>query len=166
MGRGGCHEEESVLGVPPTQRPTAMEQLSLVQLGVSIPGFRKWEEGTLTCICIVSDLEVGRITWNSKQLARAAATHRVCILSSYTSFYCQSCHEGLCSFLLTECPACKGLIRLSEKEHHTEQECPKRSLSCQHCRAPCSREDLEVHWAGTAWVAVSIAWAFSKSLLP
>lgn len=73
----------------------------------------------------------------------------------------QSCHEGQCPFLLTECPACKGLIRLSEKEHHTEQECPKRSLSCQHCKAPCSREDLEVRWAGTAWVAVSITWAFS-----
>ncbi|XP_006497913.1 TNF receptor-associated factor 2 isoform X2 [Mus musculus] len=58
----------------------------------------------------------------------------------------QSCHEGLCPFLLTECPACKGLVRLSEKEHHTEQECPKRSLSCQHCRAPCSHVDLEVHY--------------------
>lgn len=149
------------LGYHP-HRPAAMEQLSLVQLGVSIPGFRKWEEGTLTCVCIVRDLEeVGRITWNSKQLARAAATCRVCILSSYTSFCCQSYHEGQCPFLLTECPACKGLIRLSEKEHHTEQECPKRSLSCQHCRAPCSREDLEVRWAGTAWVAVSITWAFS-----
>lgn len=43
MGRSGCHgcivEEESILGVPPTQIPAAMEQLSLVQLGVSIPGF-------------------------------------------------------------------------------------------------------------------------------
>ncbi|XP_060245573.1 TNF receptor-associated factor 2 isoform X2 [Meriones unguiculatus] len=55
----------------------------------------------------------------------------------------ESCHEGLCPFLLTECPACKGLVRLSEKEHHTEQECPKRSLSCQHCRAPYSHADLE-----------------------
>lgn len=37
----------SVLWVPPTQRPAAMEQLSLVeQLGVSIPDFRKWEEHT------------------------------------------------------------------------------------------------------------------------
>nr|XP_042131078.1 TNF receptor-associated factor 2 isoform X2 [Peromyscus maniculatus bairdii] len=58
----------------------------------------------------------------------------------------QSCHEGLCPFLLTECPACKVLVRLSEKEHHTEQECPKRSLSCQHCRASCSHSDLEVHY--------------------
>lgn len=58
----------------------------------------------------------------------------------------ESCHEGLCPFLLTECPACKGLVRLSEKKHHTEQECPKRSLSCQHCRAPCSHADLELHY--------------------
>ncbi|XP_033615014.1 TNF receptor-associated factor 2 isoform X2 [Fukomys damarensis] len=57
----------------------------------------------------------------------------------------QSCHEGLCPFLLTECPACKGRVRLGEKERHAEQECPERSLACRHCRVPCCRADLEAH---------------------
>ncbi|XP_013362093.1 PREDICTED: TNF receptor-associated factor 2 isoform X1 [Chinchilla lanigera] len=58
----------------------------------------------------------------------------------------ESCHEGLCPFLLTECPACKGQVRLGEKERHAEQECPERSLACRHCRAPCCRSDLEAHY--------------------
>ncbi|XP_045429851.1 TNF receptor-associated factor 2 isoform X2 [Pipistrellus kuhlii] len=57
----------------------------------------------------------------------------------------ESCHEGLCPFLLTECPACKGLVRLGEKERHEEQECPERSLSCQHCRAACCWADVKAH---------------------
>ncbi|XP_023422159.1 TNF receptor-associated factor 2 isoform X3 [Cavia porcellus] len=57
----------------------------------------------------------------------------------------ENCHEGLCPFLLTECPACKGRVRLGEKERHAEQECPERSLACRHCRAPCCRSDLEAH---------------------
>lgn len=61
----------------------------------------------------------------------------------------QSCHEGHCPFMLTECPACKGLVRLGQKEQHSEQECPERSLSCRHCRAPCCWADLKVRaWAG------------------
>lgn len=66
-------------------------------------------------------------------------------VSSHVSSFCyQNCHEGLCPFLLTECPACKGRVRLGEKERHAEQECPERSLACRHCRAPCCRSDLEV----------------------
>ncbi|XP_077904907.1 TNF receptor-associated factor 2 isoform X3 [Ictidomys tridecemlineatus] len=57
----------------------------------------------------------------------------------------ESCHEGLCPFLLTECPACKGLVRLGEKERHVEQECPERNLNCQHCQEPCGHADLEFH---------------------
>ncbi|XP_058441880.1 TNF receptor-associated factor 2 isoform X4 [Marmota monax] len=57
----------------------------------------------------------------------------------------ESCHEGLCPFLLTECPACKGLVRLGEKERHAEQECPERNLNCQHCQEPCGHADLEFH---------------------
>ncbi|XP_014385158.1 PREDICTED: TNF receptor-associated factor 2 [Myotis brandtii] len=57
----------------------------------------------------------------------------------------ESCHEGLCPFLLTECPACKGLVRLGEKERHVEQECPQRSLSCQHCHAACCLADVQAH---------------------
>ncbi|XP_035579578.1 TNF receptor-associated factor 2 isoform X3 [Zalophus californianus] len=56
-----------------------------------------------------------------------------------------SCHEGHCPFMLTECPACKGLVRLGEKEHHSEHECPERSLSCRHCRAPCCWADMKAH---------------------
>ncbi|XP_061290192.1 TNF receptor-associated factor 2 [Bos javanicus] len=57
----------------------------------------------------------------------------------------ESCHEGQCPFMLTECPACKGLVRLGEKEHHLEHQCPERSLSCRHCRAPCSPADMKAH---------------------
>ncbi|XP_073746148.1 TNF receptor-associated factor 2 isoform X3 [Callorhinus ursinus] len=56
-----------------------------------------------------------------------------------------SCHEGHCPFMLTECSACKGLVRLGEKEHHSEHECPERSLSCRHCRAPCCWADMKAH---------------------
>ncbi|XP_073872087.1 TNF receptor-associated factor 2 isoform X5 [Macaca fascicularis] len=55
-----------------------------------------------------------------------------------------SCHEGRCPLMLTECPACKGLVRLGEKERHLEHECPERSLSCRHCRAPCCGADGKV----------------------
>ncbi|XP_014437534.1 TNF receptor-associated factor 2 isoform X2 [Tupaia chinensis] len=57
----------------------------------------------------------------------------------------ESCHEGHCPFALTECPACEGLVRLSERERHTEQECPERSRSCPHCQAPCCGAALKVH---------------------
>lgn len=57
----------------------------------------------------------------------------------------ESCHEGHCPFMLTECPACKGLVRLGDKDHHMEQECPERSLSCRHCRAPCCWADMKAH---------------------
>nr|XP_025720648.1 TNF receptor-associated factor 2 isoform X3 [Callorhinus ursinus] len=57
----------------------------------------------------------------------------------------ESCHEGHCPFMLTECSACKGLVRLGEKEHHSEHECPERSLSCRHCRAPCCWADMKAH---------------------
>ncbi|XP_011368269.1 TNF receptor-associated factor 2 [Pteropus vampyrus] len=57
----------------------------------------------------------------------------------------ESYHEGHCPFMLTECPACKGLVRLSERDRHAERECPERSLSCQHCGAPCCRASVEAH---------------------
>ncbi|XP_048202311.1 TNF receptor-associated factor 2 [Perognathus longimembris pacificus] len=57
----------------------------------------------------------------------------------------ESCHEGLCPFLLTECPACRGLVRLGERERHAESACPERRLSCPHCRASCSPADMEAH---------------------
>ncbi|XP_058158736.1 TNF receptor-associated factor 2 [Dasypus novemcinctus] len=58
----------------------------------------------------------------------------------------ESCHEGRCPFTLTECPACKGIVRLGEKERHAERECPERSLSCRHCKAPCCWADIQAHW--------------------
>ncbi|XP_036892459.1 TNF receptor-associated factor 2 [Sturnira hondurensis] len=57
----------------------------------------------------------------------------------------ESCHEGHCPFQLTECPACRGLVRLGEKERHAEQECPERSHTCRHCRAPCCGADVKAH---------------------
>lgn len=61
--------------------------------------------------------------------------------------------------MLTECPACKGLVRLGEKEHHLEHECPERSLSCRHCRAPCCWADMKVRafWLVLAGTLV-LAW--------
>ncbi|XP_054980086.1 TNF receptor-associated factor 2 isoform X3 [Sorex araneus] len=56
----------------------------------------------------------------------------------------ESSHERHCPFLLTECPACKGLVRLCDREQHAGHECPEKSLSCGHCRAPCSRADLQL----------------------
>lgn len=55
--------------------------------------------------------------------------------------------------MLTECPACRGLVRLGEKERHSEQECPERSLSCRHCRAPCCWADLKVRASSRAPLA-------------
>ncbi|XP_055988963.1 TNF receptor-associated factor 2 isoform X2 [Sorex fumeus] len=55
----------------------------------------------------------------------------------------ESGHEGHCPFMLTECPACKGLVRLCDREQHAGHECPERSLSCGHCRAPCSGADMQ-----------------------
>lgn len=67
-----------------------------------------------------------------------------CALWTPCFLCCQSCHEGHCPFMLTECPACRGLVRLCEKARHVEQECPGRSLSCPHCRAPCCWADVTV----------------------
>ncbi|XP_075415892.1 TNF receptor-associated factor 2 isoform X1 [Tenrec ecaudatus] len=57
----------------------------------------------------------------------------------------ESAHEGHCPFMPTECPACKAIVRLSQRAHHEELECPQRSLHCPFCQAPCCRADLEVH---------------------
>ncbi|XP_037653370.1 TNF receptor-associated factor 2 isoform X2 [Choloepus didactylus] len=57
----------------------------------------------------------------------------------------ESCHEGRCPFTLTECPACKGVVRLGAKERHAELECPERSLSCRHCKAPCGGAGAKAH---------------------
>ncbi|XP_054440748.1 TNF receptor-associated factor 2 [Pteronotus mesoamericanus] len=57
----------------------------------------------------------------------------------------ESCHEGHCPFLLTECPACRGQVRLGERERHAEQECPGRSPRCRHCRAPCGGAGAKAH---------------------
>lgn len=88
-----------------------------------------------------------------------------CALWTLCSLCCQSCHEGLCPFLLTECPACRGPVRLGEKERHVEQECPERSLSCQHCGAACCWADVQVLRAGPGarcglgWGAGGACWA-------
>lgn len=57
----------------------------------------------------------------------------------------ESGHEGHCPFMLTECPACKGLVRLCDREQHAGYECPERSLSCGHCQAPFCGADIKVH---------------------
>ncbi|XP_072841049.1 TNF receptor-associated factor 2 isoform X2 [Pogona vitticeps] len=57
----------------------------------------------------------------------------------------ESCHEGNCPFMLVACPACRGMVRLSEKEHHAERECPERSLSCKYCKLLFYFPDIKAH---------------------
>ncbi|NWY04401.1 TRAF2 factor, partial [Nothoprocta ornata] len=42
---------------------------------------------------------------------------------------------GSCLFVLVECQACKGVIKLNEKERHCERECPERNLNCKYCKS-------------------------------
>lgn len=100
-------------------------------------GFASWTR------VLISALEQGHwsehrgpVAWTQPESCHCPANTR-CL-------YCQSCHEGHCPFMLTECPACKGLVRLGEKEHHLEHQCPERSLSCRHCRAPCCPAGMKV----------------------
>ncbi|XP_015743365.1 TNF receptor-associated factor 2 isoform X1 [Python bivittatus] len=57
----------------------------------------------------------------------------------------ESCHEGNCPAMLVACPACQGLVRLSEKEQHANQECPERSLSCKYCQALFHFSESQAH---------------------
>ncbi|KAM9207712.1 TNF receptor-associated factor 2 isoform 1-T1 [Dugong dugon] len=74
----------------------------------------------------------------------AICPHSGCTWTGTVKEY-ESGHEGHCPFMLTECPACKATVRLSEKQRHAELECPERSLSCPHCKAPCCWADLQAH---------------------
>ncbi|XP_030392012.1 TNF receptor-associated factor 2-like isoform X2 [Gopherus evgoodei] len=56
-----------------------------------------------------------------------------------------SCHEGDCPFMLIECLACKGMIKLNEKERHSERECPERSLNCKYCKSLFYFPDIKAH---------------------
>uniref|UniRef100_A0A452VEZ9 TNF receptor-associated factor n=1 Tax=Ursus maritimus TaxID=29073 RepID=A0A452VEZ9_URSMA len=47
----------------------------------------------------------------------------------------ESCHEGHCPFMLTECPACKGLVRLGVGNAYTQQQCEARATLTRVC--PC-----------------------------
>ncbi|XP_053137875.1 TNF receptor-associated factor 2 isoform X2 [Hemicordylus capensis] len=57
----------------------------------------------------------------------------------------ESCHEASCPFMLVACPACQAMVRLNEKEHHAERECPKRSLNCKYCKVLCYFPDIKAH---------------------
>lgn len=57
----------------------------------------------------------------------------------------EAVHEGKCPFMLTACPACKQLIRVSEKDWHNERECPERKLNCRYCKLSFYFPDIKAH---------------------
>uniref|UniRef100_H3ANY5 TNF receptor-associated factor n=1 Tax=Latimeria chalumnae TaxID=7897 RepID=H3ANY5_LATCH len=54
-------------------------------------------------------------------------------------------HEGQCEFMLIPCQACKGMIKLNEKERHMERECPERKLNCKYCKVLCYFPEIKAH---------------------
>ncbi|XP_013913033.1 PREDICTED: TNF receptor-associated factor 2 [Thamnophis sirtalis] len=76
----------------------------------------------------------------------AICPHQGCTWRGTIKEY-ESCHEGSCPAMLVACPACHDLVRLGEKEQHVEQECPERSLSCEHCQAPFHFSESKAHEA-------------------
>lgn len=62
-------------------------------------------------------------------------------------FSSQATHEGKCPFMLAPCPACKQLIRVSDKEWHNERECPERKLNCRYCKLSFYFPDIKVQEA-------------------
>lgn len=57
----------------------------------------------------------------------------------------ETTHEGKCPFMLVPCPACKQLIRLSDKDWHNERECPERKLNCRYCKLSFYFPDIKAH---------------------
>lgn len=57
----------------------------------------------------------------------------------------EATHEGKCPFMLTPCPACKQLIRVSDKDWHNERECPERKLNCRYCKLSFYFPDIKAH---------------------
>ncbi|XP_043914412.1 TNF receptor-associated factor 2 [Protopterus annectens] len=43
-------------------------------------------------------------------------------------------HEGNCEHMLVVCPACKGMVKLNDRDRHLERVCPERTLSCKYCK--------------------------------
>ncbi|CAN2390854.1 TNF receptor-associated factor 2 [Pristimantis euphronides] len=54
-------------------------------------------------------------------------------------------HEGKCQFMLLSCPACKTLIRATERDWHNERECPERKLNCRYCKLSFYFPDIKAH---------------------
>ncbi|OCT66921.1 TNF receptor-associated factor 2 [Xenopus laevis] len=54
-------------------------------------------------------------------------------------------HEGKCQFMLVPCPACKALIRATDREWHNERECPERKLNCRYCKLSFYFPDIKAH---------------------
>ncbi|XP_074871839.1 TNF receptor-associated factor 2 isoform X2 [Carettochelys insculpta] len=67
------------------------------------------------------------------------------VLSGAQDLFQESCHEGNCLFMLIECPACKEMIKLNDKERHSERECPERSLNCKYCKLLFYFPDIKAH---------------------
>ncbi|MGH0165823.1 UNVERIFIED_CONTAM: hypothetical protein FKN15_049380 [Acipenser sinensis] len=53
-------------------------------------------------------------------------------------------HEGKCEHSLVQCQACQEMIQLSEKEQHSERECPERNLNCRYCKLSFSFKHIKV----------------------
>ncbi|MBN3287476.1 TRAF2 factor, partial [Polyodon spathula] len=57
----------------------------------------------------------------------------------------ETSHEGRCECSLVQCQACQEMIKLSEKEQHSERECPERTLNCRYCKLTFSFKHIKAH---------------------
>ncbi|XP_071981507.1 TNF receptor-associated factor 2 [Engystomops pustulosus] len=57
----------------------------------------------------------------------------------------EALHEGKCPFMLVPCPACKTLIRTTDRDWHNERECPERKLNCRYCKLSFYFPDIKAH---------------------
>ncbi|KAG8544615.1 hypothetical protein GDO81_022178 [Engystomops pustulosus] len=47
--------------------------------------------------------------------------------------------------MLVPCPACKTLIRTTDRDWHNERECPERKLNCRYCKLSFYFPDIKAH---------------------
>ncbi|XP_044161994.1 TNF receptor-associated factor 2 isoform X2 [Bufo gargarizans] len=57
----------------------------------------------------------------------------------------EALHEGKCLHMLVPCPACKTLIRATDRDWHNERECPERKLNCRYCKLSFYFPEIKAH---------------------
>ncbi|KAK1155598.1 TNF receptor-associated factor 2 isoform X1 [Acipenser oxyrinchus oxyrinchus] len=74
----------------------------------------------------------------------AVCNNEVCSWKGSIKEY-ETSHEGKCERSLVQCQACQEMIQLSEKEQHSERECPERNLNCRYCKLSFSFKHIKAH---------------------